>query len=167
MSNKDTILTMFKWNAWANEKYRVAMGKLALDDLKRQTEYGRLLDRIVHIFASFEMWQERMKGNSPQTVISADDFDSLESMFATWRDFEQLLIKYVQELPENELGKEVTYTSFDGTVYTRKIRHILMHLSSHPNYHRGQISAIFKQADDLPDLPSTDMVVYFLESPDE
>jgi len=156
------LVEMFKWNAWANQKYREALSTIPYEDLFIDTPYGRLIDRIVHIFASFKMWHQRMEGESPDSVISVDDFSNWEELAAVWQQYDELLIEYVSTISSDKVASRVTYTSLDGSIYTRTIRHILLHLTAHPNYHRGQISAIFKLKQ-LGKLPSTDMVVYYLD----
>lgn len=163
MSGSSTIAEMFKWNLWANERYRDILRKMDLDELKIDTPYGVLLDRIVHIFASFNMWFQRMNGGSPKSVIKASDFSNWSEIEKKWIEYDKLLLDFVSGLTDEALDKEVEYVSLDGTMYKRKIHHILLHLTAHPNYHRGQISAIFKMKN-LPSLPSTDMVVYFLDN---
>ena len=104
-----------------------------------------------------------MNGGSHQYVIMAADFSTWSELEKKWIEYDNLLLDFVSELNAADFNKEVEYTSLDGTKYKRKISHILMHLTAHPNYHRGQISAIFKMKN-LPSLPSTDMVVYFLDN---
>lgn len=158
-----TLLQMFQWNAWANEKYRSVLQDITLYELKRDTPYGILLDRIIHIFASFKMWYQRMTGVSPDKVLSSSDFATWDELATTWKAYDQLLIDYVATLDDDALHETVEYVSLDKSTYRRKRKDILMHLTAHPNYHRGQISAIFKTSG-LTSLPSTDMVVYFLET---
>lgn len=158
----DELIEMVEWNIWANEQYRQVLKTIDFEDLKIDTPYGRLLDRIVHIFASFKMWLQRIEGESPSSVISGDDFDNWSELADTWREYEDILLEYVKSITPEQINKRVSYISFDGSEYTRTVRHILLHLTAHPNYHRGQISAIFKLKG-MPKLPSTDMVVYYLD----
>ncbi len=156
------IKLLFEWNAWANERYRNVFREIGIDNLRIDTPYGNMLDRIVHIFASFEMWHKRMQGLSPSTVIKADQFTTWDDLESTWIKFDKLLIDYVSELNIEDMQRYVEYTSLDGKQYRRKIQHILLHLTAHPNYHRGQISSMFKMMK-IADLPATDMVVFFLQ----
>lgn len=160
----ESIITLFRWNLWANSRYRKVLRTMDIERLKFETPYGIMLDRIIHIFGSFEMWHKRMNGESPRTMISSKDFASWDELEKKWIEFDELLLSYVSSLSSDQLGKEVAYISFDGKEYQRKIKHILLHLTAHPNYHRGQISSLFKLLN-LPQLPPTDMVVYFLENP--
>ena len=158
----DELVEMFEWNYWANEKYREHLKTIDFDKMKIDTPYGVLLDRIVHIFASFRMWHQRMEGESPSTVLQGKDFDDWNKLLATWREYDQLLIDYVKTISAEKISERITYTSLDKSVYTRTRRHILLHLTAHPNYHRGHISSIFK-LQGYPPFPSTDMVVYYLD----
>lgn len=159
------LINLFEWNAWANRRYQEVFSSMDYNSLNLVTPYGNLLDRIVHIFSSFEMWYKRLNGQSPNNVVTSSDFSTWGELQIRWVEFDNLLLEYVRSISEDELERIVTYTSLDGSVYTRKIRHILLHLTAHPNYHRGQISAIFKM-NNLPKLPATDMVIYFLENTD-
>lgn len=159
------LINLFEWNAWANMRYQKVFSSMEYNSLNVVTPYGNLLDRIVHIFSSFEMWHKRMNGESPDKVTQSSDFSTWDDLQSKWMEYDNLLLEYVKSVTEAELARTVTYTSLDGRVYTRKIRHIILHLTAHPNYHRGQISAIFKM-NNLPKLPATDMVIYFLENTD-
>jgi uncharacterized damage-inducible protein DinB len=141
------------------------MKDIPWEDLQVETVIGNLLERIVHIFASYEMWYERMQGGSPQNLIKKEDFRSWNELSNKWESADQLLINYLSILDTSDLQKQISYTSLDGTKYIRKIRHVLLHLIQHPIYHRGQITAIFKQLG-LPPLPPSDMVIYFKEFPE-
>ncbi|MCY3410499.1 MAG: DinB family protein [Candidatus Heimdallarchaeota archaeon] len=161
----NTLSTMFAWNAWANRRYRQVFSEMQFEELNRETPYGNLLDRIVHIFASFEMWYQRLQGESPTDTIKAADFNNWSELERKWIELDHLMLGYVDFLSDEELEQEVQYTSLDGKKYSRKQKHILLHLTAHPNYHRGQLSTYFKM-EGLPALPSTDMVLYFLEVPE-
>ncbi|MHA2252632.1 MAG: DinB family protein [Candidatus Kariarchaeaceae archaeon] len=154
------FIELFRYNAWANHKFRETLRTISFNDLEIETPYGLLLDRIVHIFASFEMWYKRMNGESPQSVLTGSDFVNWEELEKKWIEFDNLLLNFVQSLDIEDLDKSVTYWSLDKTQYTRKIKHILFHLTQHPTYHRGQVSAIFKERN-MVRLPSTDVVIFY------
>lgn len=162
MSN--ILIDLYKWNSWANEKYRKVLSTIEFNSLNIETSYGNLLDRIVHIFGSYKMWRERLDGKSPSKVIKASEFKNWEDLSETWREYENIMLEYVENLDESSLDDEIEYVSLDGKVYHRKKRQVLLHLTAHPNYHRGQLSAIFKERN-LSNFPSTDMVLYYLENP--
>ncbi len=164
MSRKNFLTKMFKYNKWANTQYREILREINIENLKRETKYGILLDRIVHIFSSYQMWHKRLKNESPQDVIQASDFTNWLELENKWLDMDNLLLEYVKSSDINLLDQEVNYTSLDGREFTRNRSDILFHLIQHPTYHRGQLSSIFKHSE-LPDLPATDVVV-FLTAPD-
>ncbi|MHA2169455.1 MAG: DinB family protein [Candidatus Kariarchaeaceae archaeon] len=157
---------LFRYNSWANQRYREIMKNISWENFQVDTVIGNLLERIVHIFASYEMWYKRMQGKSPHTLIKVNDFGSWGELSDKWENNDELLMNYLDTLDEADLQRQTSYISLDGKKYTRRIRHILLHLILHPAYHRGQISATFKQLG-FPPLPPSDMVVYFNEFPDD
>ncbi|MHA2099445.1 MAG: DinB family protein [Candidatus Kariarchaeaceae archaeon] len=164
MGQKEFLIQMFQYNRWANSRYRENLKEIKLDNLNLETKYGNLLDRIVHIFASYEMWHKRMLNESPTEVINASDFNKWSDLEKKWVELDNLLLKYVSQSLEEDLTQTVTYTSLDGRNFTRRRIDILFHLIQHPTYHRGQLSSYFKHSS-LPDFPPTDVVV-FLTAPD-
>ena len=125
---------------------------------KPSKERQELIDQLAE---EVEFMSETM--DDFRSFFKANDFSTWSELENKWIEYDNMLLNYVSGLTDEELNNVVEYTSLDGTVYKRQIRHILMHLTAHPNYHRGQISAIFKMKG-LPSLPSTDMVVYFLDN---
>ena len=164
MSNKKFLTKMFNYNKWANKQYREVLRNIHIDDLKLETKYGVLLDRIIHIFASYQMWHKRLQNESPTEVIKASEFNDWNELESTWIKMDDLLLDYVKSSTDDLLDQEVNYTSLDGRKFTRIRTDILFHLIQHPTYHRGQLSSIFKHSE-LPNLPATD-VVLFLTAPD-
>ena len=164
MSNQEFLSKMFNYNKWANTQYRKVLKIIDIEDLKRETKYGILLDRIVHIFASYQMWHKRLQNESPKEVIKTSDFNDWNELENKWIEMDNLLLDYVKSSGDDLLDQEVSYTSLDGRKFTRNRTDILFHLIQHPTYHRGQLSSIFKHSE-LPDLPATDVVV-FLTAPD-
>ncbi|MFV2015789.1 MAG: DinB family protein [Candidatus Heimdallarchaeota archaeon] len=159
MSKKNFIIQMFKYNKWANSRYRGVLRNVPIDNLQIATEYGQLLDRIVHIFASYEMWYKRLQDQSPNAVIKSSYFSNWVELESKWIEMDDLLIDYVKTISEELLTETVRYVSLDGKEFTRKREDILFHLVQHPSYHRGQLSSYFKHSE-LPNFPATDVVIY-------
>lgn len=163
MGKKEFLIQMFKYNKWANSRYRTVLRGISMADLRIETEYGLLLDRIIHIFASYEMWHKRLHNQSPSGVIKGSDFSNWNDLENKWVEMDDLLIEYVSAVQQDLLDATVNYTSLDGREFTRKREDILFHLIQHPTYHRGQLSSYFKHSD-LPNFPATDVVVYLTAS---
>lgn len=163
MGQKEFLIQMFKYNKWANSRYRTVLRDIEMDDLRINTEYGLLLDRIIHIFASYEMWHQRLHNQSPTGVIKSTDFANWTELENKWLEMDDLLIDYVSTVSQNLLDETVSYTSLDGREFTRKREDILFHLIQHPTYHRGQLSSFFKHSE-LSNFPATDVVVYLTQN---
>lgn len=164
MDKKEFLIQMFIYNKWANSRYRTVLRGISMVDLRIKTEYGLLLERIIHIFASYEMWYKRLHNQSPTEVIKSTDFSNWTELENKWIEMDDLLIEYLSVVSQDLLGETVSYTSLDGREFTRKREDILFHLIQHPTYHRGQLSSYFKHSE-LPNFPATDVVV-FLTAPD-
>lgn len=89
---------------------------------------------------------------------------------AKWPDFdftfEKLIFQsdelavFAQAKSEIELKYFVTYKNTKGELFKKSIADILVHVSNHSTYHRGQINARLRSLDADVNIFSTDYIYY-------
>ncbi|MFW9928253.1 MAG: DinB family protein [Candidatus Thorarchaeota archaeon] len=139
------MVEIIAFNAWANERFRQTLRDIPLEKLQIETPYGSLLERIVHVFASIDMWMDRMEGKSPIKVKSAKDFKEWKEIQNSWEKADQRLLNYVKSLKnDTDFDKKINYISLKNDHFESIISNILIHLSHHQMYHRGQIAIVLR-----------------------
>lgn len=71
---------------------------------------------------------------------SSHPFDGIAEYIAKREELDQKLITLAGELTENELGKNITFTTFKGDTMSKNAGGSLLHMFNHQTHHRGMIS---------------------------
>jgi uncharacterized damage-inducible protein DinB len=119
------------------------------------------LDLFAHVVAAEHVWVSRIRGQKPEVpvwpTLSLSQCAELGTRNAD--DFSSLL----ESLDATSLDREVTYVNSSGAEFTSSIRDILIHVTLHGAYHRGQIAAAIRAGGDTP--ASTDYIAMVRGAP--
>jgi uncharacterized damage-inducible protein DinB len=73
------------------------------------------------------------------------------------------LARYVDELEEADLTREIDYTNTAGRAFRSRVDDILTHVALHGSYHRGQLAMLARQGGGEP--ASTDYIAFVRGAP--
>jgi uncharacterized damage-inducible protein DinB len=90
------------------------------------------------------IWLERWRGKAPTALIPADEFHNLAAISERWRAVEREMREYLAGLDEETLARPLTCTSTRGEQWTYPLWRMMVHLTSHQSYHRGQITTLLR-----------------------
>ncbi len=129
---------MLAYDHWAN---REDLARL------RTTEHAsrRCTELLAHIIASEWLWLDRLR-DEPQkmSVWPAFSLDScaakLEPLPKAWREY----------LSTADLDGEIRYMNTRGEAFTSRVSDVLLHVSLHGSYHRGQIAMLIRNGGEEP-----------------
>jgi len=78
---------------------------------------------------------------SPQDVYHTNlrDIASLRSQI------DELIIRYCNNLTEEDCDKVITYTTTEGDAITKAVADITQHIFNHQTHHRGQLTCVLSQ----------------------
>jgi uncharacterized damage-inducible protein DinB len=132
---------------WADQKLIEAL--LKLEEIPDKSK--KLMN---HIIGAQENWIARIEGRVSQLSI----WPEIESK--NWHDW---ISKNYDGLKlicsdEQHATKRITYSNSTGKQFGNSISEILLHLTMHSQYHRGQAITYARDVFEVP--PSTDMIVY-------
>jgi uncharacterized damage-inducible protein DinB len=142
MDQVSTLERVFSYKAKANEEMLVTMRQF--DDASPAKEIAiRVLNHtyaVDRIFAA-NLQRAEHEYNSP----NPGQAPSLEELFAAIKTSDQWYIDYVSRLDEAQLAERIDFTFTDGLPGRMSREEMLMHVTVHGEYHRGQISLIMMQ----------------------
>jgi uncharacterized damage-inducible protein DinB len=131
-----TIRKMFDHLHWAND--RIVRALQASE--RANTQAMRLFS---HMLNAEQVWLTRLQGlDSSHLPIWADK--ELEECARLVELNREGYAEYLAENGESDLDRPLTYKNSQGTKYTTLIRDILIHVSLHGQYHRGQINQLLR-----------------------
>jgi uncharacterized damage-inducible protein DinB len=162
--NRQDILTLYDYNAWANGRTLGAVEPLSSEQFLKDlgSSFPSVRDTLVHIAAAEWVWLRRWQGESPTALIPGTDFPtfaSVQERFATIQRERQSLLA---SLTEERLAQPFDYKDLAGNAHRLPLVQSLQHVVNHGTYHRGQITTMLRQLGAKP--VSTDMSRYYLEA---
>jgi len=149
MSVNKLILTQLHYRAWANvELYECLKAVSAeafsseLHTITRILNHAHVVDRIFEAHL-----QRRPHGyeavNTKETPTAAD-------LGRAVKDLDAWYLGYVEALTQEELDEPIDFTFTDGKPGRMTRSEMLMHVTSHSAYHRGQVSRMLIAASAAP-----------------
>jgi uncharacterized damage-inducible protein DinB len=145
----DLLLRLLAHMRWADSLVADALTTDPLPD----PEAVRLL---AHIAAVEHLWYARIHERPPEVAVwptlSVSDARELAARHA------DLFDALVTGADERALARRVTYRNSAGRTYESSVADIVMHVSMHGGYHRGQIARQLRAAGREP--PYTDYIQF-------
>jgi len=163
----ETIRLLCDYTVWADGKLLDATSKVNPEQWTRDmgSSLKSLRDTVVHIASAQWIWVSRWKGESPKSMWAGADYPTHASVLERWGPLRSELAAFVAVQTEESLRKPLSYRSLKGDPFTYPLGHLMLHLSNHSTYHRGQVTTLLRQLGAPP--VSTDLVLYYLEKSKE
>lgn len=161
MRDKTYLSTLFDYNAWANEVTYSDVSKLPPEEVtkKRETPLQSIYVSLHHLLNVDNIWLGHMTGKSHSFQTLRDvEIENFDELWAARREIDKTLSEYVASLSEEELTEIIDYELIGGNTGSMSRAMCLTHLVTHGSYHRGWISDMFGQTDQMQ--PSADIPVY-------
>ncbi len=157
------ILTMFDYNYWANARVLGAAGRITQAQYTAPAglSYSSVRATLIHTLAAETLWRLRCQGNSPTSLFSETDFQTLEELRNRWREEEQSMRTYLATLSDADLHGTIHYKTTKGVPYEQELWMILAHVVNHGTQSRAEAGiALLAYGQSPGDL---DLTVYFRE----
>ena len=143
----ETLRTFFAFGRWANRMILESVAALTAEEYARPIggSFGSVQGTLVHLYGADWVWLERFHGRSPRAMPADDDLATLEPLAQKWREVQAGQDVYIATLTPERLAEPLSYVSFSGDSFTRRLGDALLHLANHGTYHRGQVATLMRQ----------------------
>jgi len=160
--NKQDILTLYKYNQWANRKILNAAANLTQEQFLADATYphGGLRGTLVHALFAEWIWRNRWEGNSPTFRIKPDEFPTFESLRERWLVEEKQLMDFVESLTDEQLNGPFQYKNTKGVPFEQILWKAMAHVVNHGSQHRAEAAAMLT---DLGCSPGDVDMIYFFD----
>jgi len=161
----NSIGQLYNYNRWADRRILVMAGILTNEDFIRPmgNSFSSVRDTLVHILGAEWIWLERWQGRSPNALLDAASFPSVQSLESRWETVEQDQTQFIEALTPQRLVEELAYVNLRRQRYSYPLWQQMVHVVNHSSYHRGQITTLLRQLG--AEAVSTDLLVYYDEKP--
>ena len=153
MRDRDYLLSLLDYNAWANEAYFRQIDGLPAEEVSKQRPslMNSILISINHLLVIDTVWMAHLQGKShPFTSLQTILHENLEDLWASKIKMNQEIRDYVSSLSGDELEEVVAYELIGGNRGSLPRYLIITHLAMHGAFHRGFIGDMFGQVPLMP-----------------
>lgn len=128
----EVLQDLYRHQEWADaEHWRAILASTAAgEDLE-------LKARLVHLHGAQQFWLARWQGVG-LAFAKPEDFATSEDTFHFAQACHAALRAYLGLRKEGDLAEAVTYTNMAGQTFTQPLGELMLHLTLHSQYHRGQ-----------------------------
>jgi len=147
MDMNQHISRLFAYDDWANREVLVALEST-------NNPPARSLKLLAHILSAERLWLERLLQEKQSNPVWPEF--SMEQCKVEAAELPPLWKKYLASMNESTFAASITYTNTKGESFSSQRQDILIHVTMHSAYHRGQIAADMRAAGRTP--PLTDFI---------
>ena len=147
MDFRQHLQRLFSYDEWANKEILQAL-------TANESSPARSRKLLAHIIAAEWVWLDRLE-NRPQSIAVWPDLTLEECRHHTDR-LPPLWRRYLDGKTSDQLSSTISYKNSKGELWKSAVEDILLHVTVHSAYHRGQIVADLRAAGLEP--PYTDYI---------
>ena len=144
--NQDELRRLFEWDAWANHA--------ALESIRTATDGAggaanaaalpRALRIAAHLFGAGRLWLDRLHGDPPSMDVWP--VLSIDQCAESFGELDRAWSAYLGKLSDAELRRRVAYVNSKGERWENMVRDVLIQVTHHGCYHRGQIALLVRDS---------------------
>ncbi len=163
MVTLELLRLLFLYNQWADRRIVDACSALSNEQFTRDlgSSFRSVRDTLVHLYGAEWVWNERIEGRSPTSLVAGTGFPDLASVRTKLEEMDNFYIEYVSRLTPQDLERVIHYKSFAGDEFSNPLWQTLHQLTNHASYHRGQLTTLLRQLGAKP--VTTDLIAYYRE----
>ncbi len=159
--NVTDLVHHVRYNSWATrrvvESVRALEPELYSRDLKNS--YGGIEGTLAHIYQADQIWFARLLGRPTGSLAEFQPPAKREAFEQEWLALLDRFVGWAEGLSEADWSRVVSYRDTKGVTYETPLWQIILHLTNHNSYHRGQITTLLRQLGATP--AGTDLILYY------
>lgn len=157
------IKTAWAYNVWAGGRFLSAAQALSEGDFLRDLGdgVGSVRDKLAHLCGADEVWMARIAGDFSPKMPAKDEFPNAQVLKSRQESVHARYLSFLESATEESLASSIAYRNLRGQEFSTPLYQVLMHVSNHGTYHRGQAASLIRRISGSP--PVTDLIEYFRE----
>ena len=142
------LQSLFGYKAWANAELFAALQNLPAGHAEQLHTCIRTLN---HIYVVDRLFRARLAGEpAPFHATNTKETPTLSQLAAEVAETDAWYVAYVSQLTEPGLSRVLSFTFADGDAGQMSVEEILLHVTAHGAYHRGNVGQVLKSIDIAP-----------------
>ena len=150
---------LITYNTWANRKIAEQVEGLPNELFSKEVggSFPSIKLTLIHLLESDWLWMNRWNGIPCADIPAGWSITDASSIINLWTPIQNEIEERVKEIGHNQ-HKEISFITKKGDPYSLPSLDIVIHLTNHGTYHRGQIANMIRMLGEKP--PSTDYFIF-------
>ncbi|MDE3252093.1 MAG: DinB family protein [Bacteroidota bacterium] len=158
---KQLLTSFVRYDLWANEKLLDLILSLTEEQQKQYiaSSFPSVEKTCLHIWDASSIWWQRVQLHEQIVVPSLSFHPSMKDIANGLLHQNKQWIDWILEQDEKTLAADFSYKNLKGDPYRQPLQDIVLHLSNHGTYHRGQLVTLLRQLG-VEKIPQIDYILF-------
>lgn len=158
---KQLLISFSQYEYWANQ--RLLSVVMALTEEQQQqpisSSFPSIYKTFLHVWDANTIWWQRLHKAEEIIIPSLSFHPTMQEVEKGLLQDNQKWIDWLRDTTEEELESVLHYKSMKGDPYAQPVKEIVLHISNHGTYHRGQVVTMLRQVG-VEQIPQCDYILY-------
>lgn len=158
---KQLLISYSAYEIWANELLLDLTNQLSPEEQNREivSSFPSVHKTFLHMWDASSAWWQRLQMHEHVVMPSLSFHPSMKDITNGLLQQNRQWHGFVVDASEEMLEASLPYKNIKGQSFIQPVQEIVLHLSNHATYHRGQIVTMLRQLG-VDKIPQTDYVVF-------
>lgn len=154
------VLNLIDYNTWANRKIAAQIRSIPQELFEKNVggSFGSMKATLIHLLESDWLWVKRFQGIPLAPALPDWQNTTAADVVDNWKTVQDEMRASVRDL-KNIPGRQIDFITRKGAQLKMPLEDIVLHLTHHGSYHRGQLTNMIRQVGHQP--VSTDYFIFY------
>ena len=158
---KQLLVSFTQYEYWANKQILELV--LSLSEAQQQQEikssFPSIYKTCLHMWDASTIWWQRLHKVEQIVVPSLTSHPTMNDIANSLLQQNKEWTDWVNAAVETDFEYVLPYKNMKGDFFQQAVKEILLHLSNHGTYHRGQLVTMLRQVG-VEQIPQTDYILF-------
>jgi len=158
---KQLLLSYTAYEIWANEQLLNLAVELSAEEQNRPivSSFPSVQKTFLHMWDAASGWWQRLQMHEQVVIPSLSFHPGMKDIANGLLQQNRQWLAFVHDASEEILTASLPYNNTRGDQFTQPVYEIVIHLSNHGTYHRGQVVTQLRQLG-IEKIPQTDYILF-------
>lgn len=158
---KQLLLSYSAFEIWANEQLLNLSIELSPEEQNKPiaSSFPSVHKTFLHMWDASSAWWQRLQMHEQVVMPSLSFHPSMKDIANGLLQQNRQWYSFVQDASDEMLSASLPYKNIRGEHFVQPVFEIVMHLTNHGTYHRGQVVTLLRQLG-VEKIPQTDYILF-------
>jgi uncharacterized damage-inducible protein DinB len=158
---KQLLLSYAAYEIWANEQLLNLSIELSAEEQNRPivSSFPSVHKTFLHMWDASSAWWQRLQMHEQVVMPSLSFHPNMKDIANGLLQQNRQWHAFVHEASDETLSAPMPYKNMKGEHFIQPVFEVVMHLTNHGTYHRGQVVTLLRQLG-VEKIPQTDYILF-------